>query len=148
MGHFASQLEPGAIGERDPEGQFLTDISVYDGVDKTPALREVGDARRAVEGAAPNGVKTNLQSLFAAAVVHGQGLVLGTVLVRTEVRPLLGDEMILYHGVVCLNPKQKSYPSQISENNFRPSTECTMATRSPTSTARAVPRCRVLASTR
>ncbi|HET9478298.1 MAG TPA: hypothetical protein VFO72_03070 [Pyrinomonadaceae bacterium] len=70
MGHFAGQLEPGAVRELDPESQLLTDIGLAEGIDKTSALREVGDPRRAFEGAAPNGIQTNLQSLFTAAVVH------------------------------------------------------------------------------
>src|SRR5689334_24856616 len=90
MRDFAGQFERLAVWYLGVERQHLADVSLARGVDEAPALREIGDAGRAIAMAVPNGIETNFQTLFAAAIVHVQFPGAENNVRRTEVRTLLG----------------------------------------------------------
>src|SRR6476660_7367040 len=103
MRHLAREVEPIAVRELNVESQPLAGVRLAGGIDEATAFGKVGDARSTAPASVPNGFERHVQTLLAAAVVHIQFWDLEQCAARTEVPPLLGDELILYHGAPCSN---------------------------------------------
>jgi cysteine desulfurase family protein (TIGR01976 family) len=122
VGYLTAKLETNAIRKLDPKRQNLADTGPAHRVEKTAALRQVDDPGSSTTSV-PDGLETNLQSLFAAPFVHIQFWDLGnSIAVRSEVRrsartvmpqnfpALLGDGVNFISWLPMFKPKTEVLP--------------------------------------
>jgi len=65
------EVKPFAAGQLQLEGDHFADLGFAQTIDVTPTFRKIGDACQMVSAfTVPNGVQTNVPSLFTSAIAH------------------------------------------------------------------------------